>query len=68
MRLSGLTARGMSAGSTSTSPEPSSRQLRVRSRVFIAIHGQWAQLRQAAPLPAVGASMKVLSGQACCIL
>ncbi|MOA09051.1 hypothetical protein D3C78_1288580 [compost metagenome] len=39
----------------------------MRSRVFIAIHGQCAQLRQVAPWPAVGASMNDLPGHSCCI-
>jgi hypothetical protein len=38
------------------------------SKAFIAIHGQCAQERQVAPLPAVGASINSLSGLACCIL
>ena len=36
--------------------------------VFIPIHGQWAQLWQVAPSPAVGASISFLSGANCFIL
>src|SRR5690554_1286377 len=68
IRCSGLTALGTSAGSTSTSLLPVCRLCNSASSVFIAIHGQLAQLRQLAPSPAVGASMKVLFGFSCCIL
>ena len=55
-------------GSTNTSLAPERRLAATFLSPFIAIQGQWPQLRQVAPWPAVGASMRVLPGAACCIL
>ena len=43
-----------------------SRTIRA-GELFIAIHGQCAQLLQVALTPAVGASISILPGASCCI-
>ena len=68
MRSIGNTARGMIAGSTYISLRPVSKTSARLNRPFIAIHGQWLQLVQFAPAPAVGASRKSLSGHSVRIL
>src|SRR5690554_5064150 len=68
IRCSGRTAFGINAGSTLISFSPFCKLSNSASSVFIAIQGQFAQLRQDAPSPAVGASIKVLFGLNCCIL
>ena len=64
MRSIGILARRPTSGSMKTSwpGAPSRVSIRLPSP-FIAIHGQCAQLWQVAPLPAVGASMKVTPGR-----
>ena len=68
MRLVERSAFTRTSSSTSISPAPVSSAAISRSRSFIAIHGQCAQLLQVAPSPAVGASRKRRPGAACCIL
>ena len=58
----------MMAGSTCISFLPVSSTSARLIRPFIAIHGQWLQLVQFAPCPAVGASRKTLSGHSVRIL
>ena len=56
-----------SARARGSRPAPSPGTRSTPCVAFIAIHGQCAQLLQVAPLPAVGASMSVLSGASCCM-
>src|SRR3990170_8583859 len=64
----GIIAFLMILAGTITSSFPVSKQFSIPARVFITIQGQLAQLLQVAPVPLVGAIMKVLSGDFCCIL
>ena len=58
-------ARTRMGSGTCTSPSPRSSAAITPGTLFIAIHGQCAQLWHVAPLPAVGASISVLPGASC---